>query len=40
MGCLADVYLIQKSRSKPKGIDFLNVFMPSREESTDEYFIP
>lgn len=40
MGYLADIYLIQKSRSKSKGIDFLNAFLPSREESCDEYLIP
>lgn len=40
MGYLADIYLIQKSRSKSKGIDFLDAFLPSREESSDEYLIP
>ena len=40
MGYLADIYLIQKSRSKSKAVDFLNTFLPSREESIDEYFIP
>lgn len=40
MGYLADIYVIQKSRSKSKGIDFLNVFLPSREASADEYLIP
>ena len=27
MGYLADIYVIQKSRSKTKGIDFLNHFL-------------
>jgi hypothetical protein len=40
MGYLADIYVIQKSRSKTKGIDFLKHFLPMREESADEYFIP
>ena len=40
MGYLADIYVIQKSRSKTKGIDFLNHFLPLREESADEYLIP
>lgn len=40
MGYLADIYLIQKSRSKTKGIDFLNTFLPLREESANEYLIP
>ncbi len=40
MGYLADIYVIQKSRSKKLGIDFLNHFLPFREESADEYLIP
>lgn len=40
MGNLADIYVIQKSRSKKLGIDFLNHFLPLREESADEYLIP
>lgn len=40
MGYLADIYVIIKSRSKKMGIDFLNHFLPLREESTDEYLIP
>ncbi|BDD08540.1 hypothetical protein FUAX_09720 [Fulvitalea axinellae] len=40
MGYLADVYVIQKSRSKKLGVDFLNHFLPIREESADEYLIP
>lgn len=40
MGYLADIYVFQKSRSKKLGIDFLNHFLPLREESTDEYIIP
>lgn len=40
MGFLVDIYLIQKSRSKSMGVDFLNAFLPFREESADEYLIP
>lgn len=40
MGYLADIYVIQKSRSRKLGIDFLNHFLPLREESADEYQIP
>jgi hypothetical protein len=40
MGYLADIYVIKKTRSKKIGIDFLNHFLPSREESADDYLIP
>ncbi len=40
MGYFADIYVIQKSRSKAKGIDFLNSFLPLRKESADDYLIP
>ena len=40
MGYLADIYVIKKSRSRKIGIDFLNTFLPNRQESADEYFIP
>ena len=40
MGYQADIYVIQKSRSKTKGIDFLNTFLPLRAESANEYLIP
>lgn len=40
MGYLADIYVIKKSRSKKLGIDFLNHFLPLREESAEEYLIP
>ncbi len=40
MGYLADIYVIQKFRSKVKAIEFLNHFLPLRTESTDEYLIP
>ena len=40
MGHLADIYVIQKSRSKSKAIDFLNHFLPQREEKFNEYPIP
>jgi len=40
MGYLADIYVIKESRLKKMGIDFLNHFLPLREESADEYLIP
>lgn len=40
MGYLADIYVIKESRSKQMGIDFLNYFIPFREQSADEYLIP
>lgn len=40
MGYLADIYIIKESRSEKMGIDFLNHFLPLREESADEYLIP
>jgi hypothetical protein len=40
MGYLADIYIIKESRSKKMGVDFLNYFLPLREESADEYLIP
>lgn len=40
MGYLADIYIIKKSRSKKMGVDFLNYFLPLREEIADEYLIP
>ena len=40
MGYLADVYVIKKTRSKDLADDFLNHFLPDREETADEYFIP
>lgn len=40
MGYLADIYVIKESRSSKLGIDFLNHFLPQREESADEYLIP
>lgn len=40
MGFFADIYVIKKSRSKKLGEDFLNHFLPNREESAFEYEIP
>ena len=40
MGYYADIYVIKNSRSRQKGIDFLNHFIPNRKESADEYLIP
>jgi len=40
MGYLADIYVIKKSRSKKLATDFLNHFLPKREESSVDYFIP
>lgn len=40
MGYFADIYVIKQSRSKKMGIDFLNHFLPLREERAEEYFIP
>lgn len=40
MGCFADIYVIKKTRSRRLAIDFLDYFIPSRKESTDEYLIP
>lgn len=40
MGQFADIYIALKTRSKQKGIDFLNHFLPQREESADGYEFP
>ncbi|CAL2075419.1 hypothetical protein [Tenacibaculum sp. 190524A05c] len=40
MGYLADIYIIKKTRSKKEAVDFLNHFLPNREESADDYWIP
>lgn len=40
MGYLADIYVIKRTRLKKSGIDFLNEFLPNRQESSDEYLIP
>lgn len=40
MGYLADIYVIKKTRSKKLAIDFLNHFLPNREESAVDYVIP
>lgn len=40
MGFFADIYVIKKSRSKKLGEDFLNHFLPNREESASEYELP
>ena len=40
MGQFADIYIAVKTRYKQKGIDFLNHFLPQREESADEYEFP
>lgn len=37
MGYFADIYVIKKTRSKKLGISFLNHFLPTREESCDDY---
>jgi hypothetical protein len=36
----ADIYIAVKTRSKEKAIEFLNYFLPDREESADEYEFP
>lgn len=40
MPSFADIYVIKKTRSKKLGIEFLNLFLPQREETTDEYLFP
>ncbi len=40
MGYLADIYVIKKTRSKAVVIEFLNHFLPNREHSAEEYWIP
>lgn len=40
MSGFADIYVIKKTRSKKCGIEFLNYFLPKREETTDEYLFP
>ncbi|MEZ4805711.1 MAG: hypothetical protein R2852_09575, partial [Bacteroidia bacterium] len=40
MGYLADIYVAVETRSKTKAVDFLNHFLPKREESADDYLIP
>ncbi|MBP7477781.1 MAG: hypothetical protein KA797_04600 [Chitinophagales bacterium] len=40
MGQFADIYVAVKTRSKQKGNDFLNHFLPQRAESSDEYEFP
>ncbi len=40
MGYLADIYVIKKTRSKKLADDFLNHFLPNREESAKDYLIP
>lgn len=40
MGQYADIYVAVKTRSKRQAIDFLNHFLPNREESADEYEFP
>ena len=40
MGYLADIYVIKRSRSKKLAVDFLNRFLPNREQSSDDYWIP
>lgn len=40
MGPLADIYVFQKSRSKQLVLDFLNHFIPFREESAVAYVVP
>jgi len=36
----ADIYIVVKTRSKEKAIEFLDHFLPNREESADEYEFP
>ena len=40
MEYFADIYVIKKTRSKKLADDFLNHFLPNRQESADEYLIP
>ena len=40
MGYLADIYVIEKTRSKKLAIQFLNLFLPERVQSADDYSIP
>lgn len=40
MGYLADIYIIKKTRSKKTGLDFINHFLPEREESATVYEYP
>ncbi len=40
MAYLADIYIIKKTRSKKIGLDFINHFIPEREESADCYEFP
>ncbi len=40
MSGFADIYVIKKTRSKNLGVEFLERFLPHREESSDEYFYP
>jgi hypothetical protein len=40
MGYLADIYVIKKTRSKKLAVQFLNHFLPNREQSAKDYLIP
>jgi hypothetical protein len=40
MGYLADIYVIKKTRSKKLADQFLNHFLPNREQSAKDYLIP
>lgn len=40
MGYLADIYVIQITRSKQRIDDFLNHFLPNRTESAVDYWLP
>ncbi len=40
MGYLADIYVIQKSRSKSKVIEFLDRFLPRRSLSSQDFYLP
>jgi hypothetical protein len=40
MSGFADIYVIKKNRSKKLAIQFLDYFLPQREESSNEYLFP
>lgn len=39
-GYFADCYILSSQKSKSYILDFLNYFIPNREESADEYEVP
>lgn len=40
MSFYADIYVLVETRSKKMAVEFLNYFLPVREESANEYLIP